>query len=331
MRIVSGVQPTGRGLHLGNYLGALKRFVDIQSSGADALFCIVDLHAMTVRHDAKGLRANVRATLAAFLAAGLDPAASVLFAQSSVRAHAELAWILNCTARIGWLDRMTQFKDKAGADAERESLGLYAYPVLMAADILLYGATHVPVGADQRQHLELARDIAQKFNRDRRAEIFVPPHALVGETAARVMSLQDPTRKMSKSDPSDIGRIELTDSADAIARKLAKAVTDAGAMPADVAELAERPGVRNLVELHAALAGIDLAAALAGLQGQRFSDLKRRITDALVAEIVPIGARIAALTADPGYLESVLDQGAERAGALAEATMTRVRDACGYR
>ena len=331
MRIFSGVQPTGRGLHLGNYLGALRRFVEIQDSGADALFCIVDLHAMTVRHDPRALRDSVRATTAAFLAAGLDPERSILFAQSSVRQHAELAWLLNCTARLGWLDRMTQFKDKAGADAERESLGLYAYPVLMAADILLYGATHVPVGEDQRQHLELARDIAQRFNREHKRDLFVPPHALVGAAGARVMSLQDPTRKMSKSDPSDLGRIDLTDSADAIRRKIAKAVTDAGTMPETVADLADRPGLRNLVELHAALARTDLAAALADLQGQRFSDLKRRLTEALVAEIVPIGLRITALADAPDYIERVLDEGTGRAEAIAHATMRQVREACGYR
>jgi tryptophanyl-tRNA synthetase len=331
MRIFSGVQPTGRGLHLGNYLGALRRFGDIQASAPQSLFCIVDLHAMTVRYDPRTLRSAVRSTLAAYLAIGLDPSRSILFAQSSVREHAELAWILNCTARLGSLDRMTQFKDKAGPDAERESLGLYAYPVLMAADILLYRATHVPVGEDQRQHLELAREIAQRFNHAHGYDVFPKPFAMVGESAARVMSLQDPTRKMSKSDPSAIGRIDLTDDADTIARKVAKAVTDAGAMPESVEALADRAGVRNLVEILAALTRQDLDQTLAQMQGLRFSDLKRRLTDVLVAEIVPIGARIHELEGYPAHLEVMLDEGAERARAIAQATMDDVRIACGYR
>jgi tryptophanyl-tRNA synthetase len=331
MRIVSGIQPTGSGLHLGNYLGALKRFVGYQSDATECLFCVVDLHAMTVRHDPAELRRAVQGTLATFLAAGLDPARSILFAQSRVREHAELAWILNCTARMGQLERMTQFKEKAGADAERQSLGLFAYPVLMAADILLYRADQVPVGSDQIQHLELARDIARTFNRDHRHEVFRLPRPMISGAAARVMNLQDPERKMSKSDPSELGRIGLLDGADAIARKIAKAVTDGGAMPTTTDELDARPGPRNLVHISAALAGRSIAETLADLDGLRFSDLKRRVTDQIVAEIVPVGERIRELVDDTDALDAILEDGAAKARRIADTTMSAVREVCGYR
>ncbi len=331
MRIFSGIQPTGSGLHLGNYLGALKRFVGYQQPDHECLFCVVDLHAMTVRHDPAELRRAVQGTLATFLAAGLDPEKSILFAQSRVREHAELAWILNCTARMGQLERMTQFKEKAGADAERQSVGLFAYPVLMAADILLYRTDQVPVGSDQVQHLELARDIARAFNRDHRHDVFRLPRPMIAGEAARVMNLQDPERKMSKSDPSELGRIGLLDGPDAIARKIGRAVTDAGEMPETTDELDARPGPRNLVHISAALSGQRISETLADLRGLRFSDLKGRVTEQVIAEIVPVGDRIRRLIDDPATLDAILDQGAERARGIAEQTMSAVREVCGYR
>ncbi len=334
MRIFSGIQPTGSSLHLGNYLGALRRFVALQADGSDCLFCIADLHAMTSEVDGATLRDSVRLTAASFLAVGIDPGQATLFVQSQVREHTELAWILTCGTRLGWLDRMTQFKSKAGAGAEGANLGLYAYPVLMAADILVYGATHVPVGEDQSQHLELARQIARAFNGRHHGgnePVFVMPRALIAGTGARVMNLQNPASKMSKSDPSGLGRIELTDEADAIARKVGKATTDGLGMPESVAELETRDGLRNLIEIAAAMSNTSAETVLAELQGQGYAALKRRVTDLLVAEIVPIGVRIAAIREDVTALDAVLEAGAERARVHAAATMARVRTARGYR
>ena len=338
-RTFSGVQPTG-GLHLGNYLGAVKRFAALQGERFSSLYCIVDLHAITVAQDPAELRQNTRVVAAAFLAAGIDPNHSIIFNQSRVRQHTELAWILNCTARVGWLERMTQFKDKAGENAERESVGLYAYPVLMAADILLYRATQVPVGADQRQHLELARDIAQKFNRDFRKPIkdvtgreylFPKPNALIDDDEpSRVMSLQDASKKMSKSDPNGMATIQLTDTADEIARKVKRAQSDSLPLPDLVEDLDERPAARNLVGVYAALQGMCVANALTEVGGKGFSFLKDRLTEALVAEIVPVGQEMSRLLAEPDQIDRFLVDGAAHASLMAEATMREVREIVGF-
>lgn len=337
-RTFSGVQPTG-GLHLGNYLGAVKRFAALQGQG-ESLYCIVDLHAITADMNPTALAGDTRVVAAAFLAAGIEPSRSIIFNQSRVRQHGELAWILNCVARVGWLERMTQFKDKGGENTERVSVGLYAYPVLMAADILLYKATQVPVGQDQKQHLELARDIAQKFNKDRKAEIlrvtgekflFPKPTALIESgTTTRVMSLQDATRKMSKSDPNRSATIHLMDSADEIAQKIKRAQSDAAALPGHEDDLVDRPAARNLVGLCAALTGRTVADTLLEVEGKGFSDLKRLLIDATVAEIVPVGARMRDLLAYPDDLDRILLDGAERASAIAESTMTEVRQIVGF-
>jgi len=316
-RVFSGVQPTGN-LHLGNYLGAVKRFVDLQALDFETIYCVVDLHAITVPQDPGGLTRAIRELTAAYLACGLDPARSIIFNQSQVPAHAELAWLFQCTARIGWLNRMTQFKEKAGKDREAASVGLYVYPCLMAADILAYKATHVPVGEDQKQHLELARDIAEKFNRDFDAPGFFPaPEPLIEGEATRVMSLRDGTKKMSKSDPSDLSRINLTDDADAIAAKIRKAQTDPEPLPSEPAGLEGRPGAANLVGIYAALAGTDRAGVLAQFGGQAFSAFKPALAELAVATLAPIGARMRAIMADPAHIDAVLADGAERADAIA--------------
>ena len=317
-RVFSGVQPTGN-LHLGNYLGAVKRFVQMQNDAWETIYCVVDLHAITMPYDPHALAQATRELTAAFLACGLDPARSIIFNQSQVSAHAELAWLFNCVARIGWLNRMTQFKDKAGKDREGASVGLYAYPVLMAADILAYKATHVPVGEDQKQHLELARDIATKFNLDFEAPDFFPlPEPLIEGEATRVMSLRDGTKKMSKSDPSDLSRINLTDDADAIAQKIRKAQTDPEPLPSEPAGLEGRPGAANLVGIYAALADTTKAAVLADFAGQPFSVFKPALAELAVSKIAPIASEMRRLLQDPAHIDAVLGDGAARADAIAQ-------------
>ena len=336
-RVFSGVQPTGN-LHLGNYLGAITRFVELQRTH-DCLYCVVDLHAITVPQDPHALRASIREVTAAFLAAGIDAERHIVFNQSQVPEHAELAWIFNCVARLGWLNRMTQFKEKAGKDRENASVGLYAYPSLMAADILVYRATHVPVGEDQKQHLELARDIAQKFNTDFAPSIaaldagdtFFPlPEPLIQGPATRVMSLRDGAKKMSKSDPSDLSRINLTDDGDTIATKIRKAKTDPEPLPSEPAGLAGRPEAENLVGIFAALNGATQADVLRQFGGGQFSTFKNALVELAVARISPIGSDMRRLVADPPAIDAVLRRGAERARALASETMAAVKDIVGF-
>ncbi len=327
-RIFSGVQPTGN-LHLGNYLGAIRNWVRLQHDH-ECLFCVVDLHAITVWQEPAELRRATLEVAAALIACGIDAEKQVVFHQSAVPAHAELAWIFNCVARIGWLNRMTQFKEKAGKDREKASVGLYAYPNLMAADILLYKATRVPVGEDQKQHLELANDIAQKFNHDYGRAVFPQIEPLILGPAARVMSLRDGTKKMSKSDASDQSRINLTDDADAIALKIRRAKTDPEPLPHDVAALEARPEARNLVGIYAALADLDHQAVLAQHGGKPFSAFKAALTDLLVATLSPIAAEMRRLLADRGAIEAVLRRGAERAAALAAPTLAEVKETVGF-
>jgi tryptophanyl-tRNA synthetase len=328
-RVFSGVQPTAN-IHLGNYLGAIQRFVTLQDE-MDCIFCVVDLHAITVPQDPAGLAAQTREIAAAYLAAGIDPKRSIVFVQSAVSAHAELAWVFNCVARMGWLERMTQFKDKAGKDAERASVGLFVYPNLMAADILAYKATHVPVGEDQKQHLELSRDIAQKFNNDFGAPGFFPlPEPLIGGPAARVMNLQDGTKKMSKSDLAELSRINLSDDADTIARKIKKARTDPAPMPETVEGLAGRPEVDNLVGIHAALSGETKAQVVAQYAGKGFGVFKPALADLAVAKLSPITDAMRRYMADPAGLDAVLRDGAERADAIAAPILKDVKAAVGF-
>ena len=320
MRVVSGIQPTG-GLHLGNLLGAILRWVRMQEE-TECLFFLADLHALTIDVDPARLRSNVREMAAALIASGIDPAKSTLFAQSAVPQHAELAWLLQCTARVGWLNRMTQFKDKSGKNKEGASVGLYTYPVLQAADVLLYRATHVPVGEDQKQHIELARDIALKFDNDYETELFVPPEPYIGGgTAARVMSLRDGRSKMSKSDPSEMTRIHLTDSDDDIAQKVRKAKTDPEPLPDDPAGLDDRPEAKNLVGIMAALQDRSIEAVLADHAGQGFGQFKPALAEALVAMIGPLRSRLEYLRSDTDELDRILDTGAARARELAAPTL----------
>ncbi|ACK51491.1 tryptophanyl-tRNA synthetase [Methylocella silvestris BL2] len=336
-RVFSGVQPTGN-LHLGNYLGAIVKFVELQRTH-DCIYCVVDLHAITVPQKPEELKASIREVTAAFIASGVDPKQHIIFNQSQVAEHAELAWVFNCVARIGWLNRMTQFKEKAGKDRENASVGLYAYPCLMAADILLYRATHVPVGEDQKQHLELARDVAQKFNLDFAASIaangfgeaFFPlPEPLIQGPATRVMSLRDGAKKMSKSDPSDYSRINLSDDADAIAQKVRKAKTDPEPLPSEVEGLAARPEADNLVGIFAALNGQTKPEVLSAFGGGQFSAFKSALVDLAVAKIGPIGAEMKRLTADAAYIDSVLADGAARARVIAKDNMAAVKDILGF-
>ena len=327
MRVLSGVQPSGA-LHLGNYLGALKKFAKLQDE-AECFYCVVDLHAITVWQDPAKLKDQTREIAACYLASGVDPAKAAIFAQSSVRAHAELAWIFNCVARLGWLDRMTQFKDKAGKNAERASVGLYTYPVLMAADILTYKATHVPVGEDQRQHLELARDIATKFNHDYETEFFPLPETLYQGPGARVMSLRDGMAKMSKSDPSDNSRINMTDDADTIASKIKKAKSDAEVLPETEDGLKERPEARNLVGIYAALAGVTAQDVLNDFGGKGFGAFKPALAEVVVDKMAPVSARLRELLADTAQIDAILDAGAERARAVAEPIVKDVKKIVG--
>lgn len=327
-RIFSGIQPSG-GLTLGNYLGALKRFVEKQEEGIETIYCLVDLHAITVWQDPEKLRHATREAAAGFIAAGIDPARSILFNQSQVSAHAELGWVFNCVARLGWMNRMTQFKDKAGKNSENASLGLYAYPSLMAADILLYHATMVPVGEDQKQHVELTRDIAAKFNHDYGVNFFPVPEPVIEGAATRVMSLRDGTKKMSKSDPSDASRINLTDGADAIAQKIRRAKTDAEPLPETLAGLKDRPEARNLVNIYAALAGKAPEAVLKEFAGQGFALFKPVLADLAVASLAPISTEMTRLMADPAEIDRILGAGANRAEAIARPILDRTLDILG--
>ncbi|MBF0249886.1 MAG: tryptophan--tRNA ligase [Alphaproteobacteria bacterium] len=328
-RIFSGVQPTGN-LHLGNYLGAVRNWVKLQHD-YECIFCVVDMHAITVPQDPKALTASTREVAAAMIASGVDPKKHIIFNQSQVSGHAELAWIFNCVARLGWLNRMTQFKDKAGKNRENASVGLYAYPNLMAADILLYKATHVPVGEDQKQHLELARDIAAKFNNDFGVENFFPlPEPLILGTATRVMSLKDGTKKMSKSDPSELSRINMTDDADDIAKKIRKAKTDPEPLPGDDKGLEGRPEAANLLGIYAALSDSTLTETVAKFAGEGFGTFKQHLADLAVAKLGPIQDEMRRLLDDLAYVDSVLKDGAERANAIAEPIMAEIKDVVGF-
>ena len=326
-RIFSGIQPTGN-LHLGNYLGAVKNWVRLQQD-FDCIFCIVDLHAITVPQDPAELRQSTREVAAAYIASGVDPEACIIFNQSTVAAHAELAWVLSCLTPLGWLNRMTQFKDKAGKNRDSVGLGLYAYPVLMAADILLYKGTHVPVGEDQKQHLELARDIAQAFNRQFGEEFFPLPEPQIMGPATRVMSLRDGTKKMAKSDESDFSRINMGDDADTIRLKIRRAKTDPLPLPADPAELDGRPEAANLLGIYAALAGETLEQAVARFAGSAFSKFKDALAEQLIESLAPIEAKRADLMAEPGYIDGILRRGAERARAIAEPVLARTYELVG--
>lgn len=311
-RVFSGIQPSG-GLTLGNYLGAIKRFVQMQEEAFETIYCMVDLHAITVWQDPADLRRNTRELAAGFIASGIDPEKSILINQSQVPEHAQLAWIFNCVARMGWMKRMTQFKDKAGKNAEAASLGLFGYPALMAADILIYHATHVPVGEDQKQHLELTRDIAAKFNHDYGVDFFPLTEPVIEGAATRVMSLRDGSKKMSKSDPSDASRINMTDDADTIARKIRKAKTDPGALPSEAAGLADRPETRNLVNIYAALNDQSVDDVLRDVGGQQFGAFKPLLADLAVAKLSPISQEMARLMADPSEIDRILSRGAGQA------------------
>jgi tryptophanyl-tRNA synthetase len=326
-RVFSGVQPTGN-LHLGNYLGAIRNWVPLQDQ-AETIFCIVDLHAITQPQDPTLLRAQTREVTAAYIAAGIDPQRSIIFNQSTVAGHSELSWLLGCLTPLGWLNRMTQFKEKAGKQRDNAGLGLYAYPVLMAADILLYKGTHVPVGEDQKQHLELARDIAGAFNRRYEVEFFPLPEPQILGAATRVMSLRDGTKKMSKSDLSDYSRINMTDDADAVALKIQKAKTDPHPLPDTIAALEARPEADNLVGIYAALAGLTREQAVARFAGQSFSAFKRELADLSVAVLGPIGAEMKRLVADPAHIDRILRHGAERAHAIADKVLADVQDIIG--
>ena len=327
-RVFSGVQPTGN-LHLGNYLGAIRNWVGLQHDH-ECIFCVVDLHAITVWQEPRELRQATREVAAAMIACGIDARKHIVFNQSAVAGHAQLAWVFNCIARLGWLNRMTQFKEKAGKDRENASLGLYAYPTLMAADILVYRATHVPVGEDQKQHLELARDIAQKFNHDYGRNFFPDIEPLILGPAARVMSLRDGARKMSKSEESDFSRINLTDDADAIAQKIRKAKTDPEPLPYEEVDLNGRPEARNLVGIAAALTDRPPAAVLGEWGGKQFSEVKAILTDLLVANLGPITAEMRKLLSDPASVDAVLADGAGRARAIAEPVLAEVYEIVGF-
>ncbi|MEZ5716064.1 MAG: tryptophan--tRNA ligase [Paracoccaceae bacterium] len=328
-RVFSGIQPSG-GLTLGNYLGAIKRFVQMQDEGTETIYCVVDLHAITATlFEPETLRRQTRELAAGYIAAGLDPEKSILFNQSQVAEHAQLAWIFNCIARMGWMQRMTQWKDKAGKNAQNASLGLFAYPALMAADILVYHATHVPVGEDQKQHLELTRDIAIKFNHDYGVEFFPITEPVIEGAATRVMSLRDGSKKMSKSDPSDASRINMTDDADTIARKIRKAKTDPEALPSEAEGLKGRPDARNLVNIYAALSDSSVDAVLRQVGGKQFSEFKPLLADLAVAKLAPISSEMARLMQDPTEIDRVLSAGADRARAIAAPILQRTYDIVG--
>ena len=326
--VFSGVQPTGN-LHLGNYLGALKNFVSLQKE-MECIYCVVDLHAITVFQDPNLLHDNVLETTASFLATGLNPDKSIIFNQSSVSGHAELAWILNCVSRIGWLNRMTQFKDKAGSDKEKASVGLYIYPNLMAADILLYKATHVPVGADQKQHLELSRDIAQKFNKDFNCKDFFPlPEPLISKNISRIMSLRDGTKKMSKSEESDYSRINLKDSADEINLKIKKAKSDSDSIPGEIKSLENKPEALNLLTIYSELTKNSLEKIITEMAGKEYSFLKKKLAEVLISEITPVGKEIQKLMKDKLHLKNIIKKGSEKANIIAEENLKIIREKVG--
>lgn len=328
-RVFSGIQPSG-GLTLGNYLGAMKRFVDMQDAGGfETIYCMVDLHAITVWQDPADLRRNTRELCAGFIASGIDPEKSILFNQSQVPEHAQLGWVFNCVARMGWMQRMTQWKDKAGKNSQNASLGLFGYPSLMAADILIYHATHVPVGEDQKQHLELTRDIAAKFNNDFGVDFFPITEPVIEGAATRVMSLRDGSKKMSKSDPSDMSRINLTDDADMIAKKIKKAKTDPEALPSEADGLQDRPEARNLVNIYAALADMSVDAVLSDFGGQQFGAFKPALADLAVAKMAPISTEMSRLMQDEAEIDRILARGAERGRAIAAPILAKTYDIVG--
>jgi len=330
-KIFSGVQPSGN-LHLGNYLGAIKNFVELQNQPkTNCIFCVVDLHAITVKQEPKKLKRNIRETVATFIASGINPNQSIIFNQSSVSAHAEGAWILSCVSRMGWLNRMTQFKEKAGKDKEKASIGLYAYPILMAADILLYDATHVPVGDDQKQHLELCRDIAQKFNNDFNVPDFLKaPEPLIQKQFSRIMSLKDGIKKMSKSDPSDLSRINLTDTKDQIINKIKKAKTDPKFMPSVEENLDKRPEAENLLGIYSSLSNQALDASKKEFDGKNFSEFKNKLSVLLVEKIVPISKEIKKLLNDEKYLDNILFEGSQKANEIASAKIKEIKQLIGF-
>jgi len=330
-KIFSGVQPTGN-LHLGNYLGAIKNFVELNNDDEnECVFCVVDLHAITVKQDPKVLRDNIRETVATFLACGIDPQKNIIFNQSTVSAHSEAAWILSCVARMGWLNRMTQFKEKAGKDKEKASVGLYSYPILMAADILLYDASHVPVGEDQKQHLELCRDIAQKFNNDYGVDdFFKVPEPLIQKEFSRIMSLKDGAKKMSKSELSDLSRINLTDDMDVIVNKIKKAKTDPLPLPSSVNELSERPEAKNLLGIYSSLTSSTLDKTVKDFDGKNFSEFKEKLSQVLVEKINPISVEIKKLINDKGFLDKILLEGHKKANNIASKKIKEMREIIGF-
>jgi len=330
-KIFSGVQPTGN-LHLGNYLGAIKNFVELSNDKKnECIFCVVDLHAITVSQDPKELRDNIRETVATFIASGIDPERSIIFSQSKVSAHSEAAWILSCIARMGWLNRMTQFKEKAGKDKEKASIGLYSYPVLMAADILLYDTSHVPVGDDQKQHLELSRDIAQKFNNDFNVDnFFKVPEPLIQKEFSRIMSLKDGLKKMSKSEISDQSRINLTDDKDQIINKIKKAKTDALPMPSSDKELLKRPEVKNLIGIYSSLTDLNCDKIIKEFSGKNFSDFKESLSQILIDKIIPISVEIKKLLQDRNYLDEILLDGSKKANKIASQKMKKIHEIIGF-
>jgi len=330
-KIFSGVQPTGN-LHLGNYLGAIKNFVELNNDKEnECIFCVVDLHAITVKQNPKELRNNIRETVATFVASGIDPQKSIIFNQSMVSAHTEAAWILSCVARIGWLNRMTQFKEKAGKDKEKASIGLYSYPILMAADILLYDASHVPVGEDQKQHLELCRDIAQKFNNDFEVEnFFKVPEPLIQSDFSRIMSLKDGKRKMSKSEVSDLSRINLTDNKDSIVNKIKKAKTDPLPLPSDLKDLEQRPEAKNLIGIYSSLTNSSLEKVIKIFEGKNFSDFKDNLSEVLIEKIEPISKEINKLMNEKDFLDKILLEGCKKANNIASDKVKKMHEIIGF-
>ena len=330
-KIFSGVQPTGN-LHLGNYLGAIKNFVELNNDKEnECIFCVVDLHAITVKQDPKELRSNIRETVATFIASGINPEKSIIFNQSKVSAHAEAAWILSCVAKMGWLNRMTQFKEKAGKDKEKASIGLYSYPVLMAADILLYDASHVPVGEDQKQHLELCRDIAQKFNNDFEAEnFFKVPEPLIQKEFSRIMSLKDGTKKMSKSEISDLSRINLTDDKDSIINKIKKAKTDTLPLPSNIQDLEQRPEAKNLLRIYSSLNNLNLEQTIKNFEGKNFSEFKEKLSQVLSEKLEPISKEITKLMNDKDFLDKILSDGSKKANDIASDKVKKMHEIIGF-
>ncbi len=330
-KIFSGVQPTGN-LHLGNYLGAIKNFVELNNDKEnECIFCVVDLHAITVKQDPKELRSNIRETVATFIASGINPEKSIIFNQSKVSAHAEAAWILSCVAKMGWLNRMTQFKEKAGKDKEKASIGLYSYPVLMAADILLYDASHVPVGEDQKQHLELCRDIAQKFNNDFEAEnFFKVPEPLIQKEFSRIMSLKDGTKKMSKSEISDLSRINLTDDKDSIINKIKKAKTDTLPLPSNIQDLEQRPEAKNLLRIYSSLNNLNLEQTIKNFEGKNFSEFKEKLSQVLSEKLEPISKEITKLMNDKDFLDKILSDGCKKANDIASDKVKKMHEIIGF-